>query len=250
MVPPPRPGAVGAAKGGMPMLFRSRPFARLAAFALVAGAVGPAHALLHDHYECYKIKDASSHSAAVNLTPTLDSPFDPDSGCTVKVRSKQICFPVNKDVVTSDAPHKNISGPELAGPMLCYAVKCPASSVPDSLEMTDQFGTHTVSGFRVTTICTPTVYGTPATTTTTLPSGGIPKPCTSATTPACDGTCSDFNNSCRPDAGGTACTCVFVDNFGPCPQADGGPPNCWGSCQGDQTCIEVGGACQCGLVFE
>ena len=43
---------------------------------------------------------------------------------------------------------------------------------------------------------------------------------------------------------------IFVDQFGPCPRPGHGVPECFGSCEGSQTCIEVSGACQCGYAFE
>jgi hypothetical protein len=68
-----------------------------------------ADAVLHDHLKCYKLKDGASFAAKVDLRPLDDSDFVLDVGCTVKVRSRQLCVPVQKADVTSDAPRFDIS---------------------------------------------------------------------------------------------------------------------------------------------
>lgn len=219
--------------------------------ALAASALAsPAPAQLHDHLKCYKVKDTASFSALVDLRPLVGAPFEVDANCKVRVRSRQLCFPVQKGLVESSGPSLDVRGQELANAFLCYTVKCPASPVPQSLEMSDQFGTRTLTGLRTSTICAPAIYGAPPpTTTTTLPSG-TPRDCANATPPNCDGTCNDFNFACRPNTAGDACDCAYVDILGGCPMTGSGVPECWGTCQGSQTCIEVSGACQCGFAFE
>ena len=232
-----------------------RSFGRIRIGAALVSAVAsllarPAAAQLHDHLRCYKVKDSASFSATVDLRPVDGTPFEVDAGCTIKVHSRQVCFPVAKDVVVAGEAHLDISGQELANAFLCYTVKCPPSAIPESLEMSDQFGTHTLTSMRSFTACAPAVYGTPpptSTTTTTLPSG-TPRQCVDATPPNCDGTCGDINFACESD-GGTACICASVDIFSPCGIV-AGPPTCYGSCEGQQSCVEVSGACQCGNVYE
>jgi len=210
----------------------------------------PASAQLHDHLKCYKVKDTANFRATVDLRPLLSAPFEVDANCTVKVRSRQLCFPVAKGVASSEGPSLDVSGQELENAFLCYTVKCPRAPLPESLEMSDQFGTRTLTGLRTSTICAPAVYGAPPPTTTTTIPAGTPRSCIDATPPDCDGTCNNFNFACRPNGAGDACNCVYVDVFGGCPMADGGAPACWGSCEGSNSCIEVGGACQCGFAFE
>lgn len=221
----------------------------LAAAILTLGAT-PAVAQLHDHLKCYRIKDPSSFSALVDLRPADQGNFEVDANCKLKVRSRELCVPVRKQVVESDAPSLDISGVELAGAFLCYKIRCPLSVPPDAYQVSDQFGTRAVTGLRTSTLCVPAIQGTPpvtTTTTSTLPDG-IPRSCENATPPLCDGTCNNYNLACREDAG--ACVCAYVDVFGGCPMAGGDAPNCWGTCEGTQTCIEVAGACQCGFAFE
>jgi hypothetical protein len=211
----------------------------------------PASAQLHDHLKCYKVKDPSSASATVDLRPADLSNFEVDAGCTVKVRSRQVCFPVEKDLVNTTGTSLDVNGPELATPYLCYKVRCPAAAIPASLQMSDQFGTRTLTSLRTSTVCAPAVLGVPpvtTTTTNTVPSG-TPRNCVDATAPNCDGTCNDFNNSCEEQSG--ACVCVYYDVFAPCPRAGHGTPECWGTCSGSLSCLDVGGgACQCGLAVE
>lgn len=213
-------------------------------------AAGRADALLHDHLECYKVKDSASFSATVDMRPLDSMPFVVDAGCTVKVRSRQVCFPVIKQIVTSTAPHRDISGQDLANALICYQVKCPSATPPQTLEMSDQFGTHTLTGFRVSTLCAPAILGAPpeTTTTTTMVGSGEPRNCVDATPPDCDGTCNNFNFGCMPDGLGS-CYCASTDAFGNCGSL-GGPPVCYGSCEGSLSCLDVSGTCQCGLAFE
>jgi hypothetical protein len=209
----------------------------------------PAAAALHDHLRCYKVKDPASFSATVDLRPTAGVPFEVDAGCTVKVRSRQLCFPVEKDLVESGGTTLGVSGQELENAFLCYAVKCPPATLPASIEMSDQFGTRALTGLRPSTVCAPAIVGAPpptTTTTTTIPPG-TPRNCADATPPNCDGTCNDYNFACVADSG--ACVCFLTDVWGSCPMPGSGPPECYGTCSGSQTCIEVGGACQCGFAF-
>lgn len=221
--------------------------ALLLAATIVLGAT-PAMAVLHDSLKCFKAKDTASMTAAFDILPTVDAPVATDSGCTVKVRSRQVCFAVGADLVDASAPTIVVDGQELSNPFFCYAVKCRNEDLPASVQMTDLFGTRTLTGLRTSQLCIPAVFGVPPTTTTTLPPGP-PRECVDATPPFCDGTCNSNDNYCGPDVGGTACICIYVDQFGPCPNLGGGAPNCYGVCSGQQTCIEVGGACQCGLAY-
>jgi len=230
---------------------RKRSRSVLAAASLLCLLAAPASAQLHDHLKCYKIKDTSTSSAAVDLRPLDIANFEVDAGCTLKVRSRQVCFPVNKGLISTTGPHFDVNGQALANPYLCYKVRCPSAVLPESLQMSDQFGTRTLTGFRTSTVCAPAILGAPpvtTTTTNTVPEG-TPRNCVDATPPNCDGTCNDFNGSCQEEAG--ACVCVYVDVFGPCPRLGHGVPECWGSCSGQLSCLDIGGgACQCGLAVE
>lgn len=212
-------------------------------------AAAPALAVRYDHLKCYKVKDsAPTSSATVDLRPLDNGTFELEAGCTVKVRSRQLCFPSTKEVLFSADALLNVEGQELENAFLCYKVKCPKTVLPDSLEMSDQFATRNLTGLRTTTLCAPAIPGAPPPTTTTTIPMGTPRSCVDATPPNCDGTCNNYNFACAEDAG--ACVCLYVDVFGGCPMFNGGPPECYGSCEGSQTCIEVGGACQCGFAFE
>jgi hypothetical protein len=223
-------------------------FAATLVFGLAATA---AEAQLQDHLKCYKVKDPSSFSATVDLFPADTDTFESDAGCSVKVRSRQLCVPVAKEVVTTDAPDLDVGGIDLTNAFLCYKVRCPATELPPTLQMSDQFGTRTLTGLRTSTIWAPAIAGAPpvtTTTTNTIPEG-TPVDCTNATPPNCDGTCNNFNLACVADAG--ACICEYHDVFAPCPMAGSGVPECWGTCEGIQTCLDLGGgSCGCGFAFE
>ncbi|HEY2774249.1 MAG TPA: hypothetical protein VGK20_09380 [Candidatus Binatia bacterium] len=232
-----------------PCFTRSRAAAFAALIASLAFA-GRASAQLHDHLECFKAADTQSASAVADLRPLDTAPFEVDAGCTIKVRSRQICFPVEKDLVSSTAGHAAVAGPDLANPYICYSVRCPPSTLPTSLQLSDQFGTRVFTGLRRSTVCAPAIFGAPpatSTTSTTLGSG-TPRSCVDATPPNCDGTCNNYNLACVEQSG--TCVCSYVDVFGPCPIVGHGVPECYGSCNGTQTCLDVGGACQCGVAYE
>lgn len=222
--------------------------ARFLVVACFLAASTPALAQARDHLKCFKVSDSTSFGATVDLEPAPSAPVGADTGCVVKVRSRQLCFPVDSDVTDQDGPAAPVSGQDLENAFLCYRVKCPSAELPSSLQMSDEFGSHTLAGLKVATVCSPAVVGPPPTTTTTLPAG-TPRDCSNATPPACDGTCNSTDNACMEQAG--ACVCLYVDQFAPCPSAYGpNPPECYGTCSGSLSCIDVAGACQCGLVLE
>jgi hypothetical protein len=219
----------------------------VAAFALgVVPLPRPACAQPHDHLKCYKAKDVTSFVATIDLHPADEALFEVDAGCTVKARTKQVCFPVEQDVVASGGgAGLNVSGQDLANAFLCYTVKCPPAVPPATLQMSDPFGTRTLSGLKTSTVCTPAIVGVP-TTTTTMPHGP-PRQCADAAAPNCDGTCGNDNVACVEDAG--ACVCQFQEPFAQCGLLVGAP-QCYGICLGSQSCVEIAGVCQCGDVYE
>jgi hypothetical protein len=205
-------------------------------------------AVLHDHLKCYKMKDATAFGATVDLRPLDSAMFSVESDCTVKVKSRQICFAVDADVTETDATEIDLPGAALSNAFLCYSLRCPEAVLPETLTMSDRFGTRDVAALRTSTLCVPAVIGDPPpTTTTTTTEHGPPRACTNATPPNCDGTCSDADVACIESSG--ACVCQFYEPFFPCGALEG-PPTCHGTCAGSQSCIEVSGACQCGNVYE
>lgn len=223
-------------------------FTAAAAAVMFAATTIPALAQPYDHLKCFKIKDSvAPFGATADLRPLDSGAFDVDVDCTIKVRSRELCIPVDKDR-TDEGPNLGVAGQDLANAFLCYAVKCPAETLPSAFTMSDQFGSRELSKLHTTRLCAPAVAGPPPPT-TTLPAG-TPRACTDATLPACDGTCGDQNITCIPDEAGTACMCKGVDTFLVCGLI-AGAPDCYGTCNGDYSCIDIGGgACGCSLVFE
>ena len=151
---------------------------RLAIFlATIVGmslVVTSAHSQVADHLKCYHVKDSLKLAGTVDL----DTPqFGADAGCKIS-KATLFCVPATKtNVVVVDKATKQpitplpVTGPD-PGDRICYKVKCPAA-VADQ-EATDQFGTRTLSKFKVALVCMPAVKGAPTTTTTTttLPTCG------------------------------------------------------------------------------
>ena len=214
----------------------------LATGLVLAASTLPAAAQSYDHLRCFRVKDSvASFAAITNLTPRDSTNFPVASGCTLKARSRELCIPVDKDR-TDQGPSLEVSGSDLTSAFLCYTAKCRGEALPDSLLMSDQFGSHPLSGFHTSRLCAPAILG--------FPPSPPPRACTSATVPACDGTCGDQNFACAPDTGGTVCICKNVDIFAVCGLIEG-PPNCLGTCDGQSSCVDGGGgACQCSLVSQ
>src|SRR5262245_49415114 len=145
----------------------------VASTALALATPAVAQVPVADHLKCYKVRDPLLLSGTVDL----DSPqFGVDPGCKI-VRGipPLFCVPATKTVVAvrdratgQPITPLPISGPD-PGDRLCYKLKCEAPAPPD-IEVTDQFGTRTLSGLRAKLLCTPAVKVTTTTTTTTTTS--------------------------------------------------------------------------------
>jgi hypothetical protein len=125
---------------------------------MVAFAAGTARAQPLDHLQCYKISDPHKFRGVVNL----DSPqFGLTGGCKIKIRGTKLCAPTTKQLVSfdPDTPLVAFTSEDLVFDRICYRVKCPNAAIPPQ-EVTDQFGTRTVSiRSSVVEVCTPAVKG-------------------------------------------------------------------------------------------
>ena len=173
---------------------------RLAAVTVALGiaqAVSPpaSSAQPFDHLKCYRVKDPHKFDAVANLVPLLNPPFTLDSGCKIKVRATKLCTPVEKELQSTTAPGVQFPSQELENNYLCYKVKCPKAAVAD-LEVTDQFGTRTLSKFTTREICSPTVLGAEP-----------PFTCTDQNALTCgEGSCPP-GQECALNLAGLACEC-------------------------------------------
>ncbi len=217
---------------------------------LLAASTVVASALTYDHLKCFKVKDSlASFVATADLRPLDTGNFELDAGCAIKVRSRELCMPVNKDR-TDEGPSLVVEGQDLTNAFLCYTVKCRDELLPATLSMSDQFGSRELSKLHTIRLCAPAILGIPPTTTTTTLPAGNPRLCTAATVPACDGSCGHQDFACVPDEFGAACICSGVDQFLVCGLI-AGTPDCLGTCNGDYSCVDSGGgACACALVYE
>jgi hypothetical protein len=135
--------------------------------ALAAATVaGPASAI-DDHLQCFKIKDKLKLHGNVDMD---SSQFGLDPRCEIKP-GKLFCVPAEKTNVSvqdgkaplSPLPYSAEAAP---GDRICYRAACPFDKqlgLPKQLEVTDQFGTRTVSFGRTKSktqlICTPANKG-------------------------------------------------------------------------------------------
>lgn len=143
-----------------------------------------------DHLKCYRAKDSVKFDGVLNLIPEQQPPFSLESGCKVKIKAKEFCVAVQKEVVDTDAPGPGAPYPTDGIPLerdyICYKVKCPKSEVPDT-EVADQFATRTLSKFKAKKICVPAV-----------------KTCAGSEAPECNGVC-PFNDPCVDFGGFCGC---------------------------------------------
>jgi hypothetical protein len=117
-----------------------------------------------DHLKCYKVTDPTKLEGVADIDTAQ---FGLEVGCRV-FRTKQLCVPAEKTVVSAldkatDAPIVPLPlvGAPQPGDVLCYRLKCPTPISPlPNQEVTDQFGTRTLSRFRTVMLCTPAVKGT------------------------------------------------------------------------------------------
>jgi hypothetical protein len=130
--------------------------AGIGATALLLCMIMPARAQ-HDHYTCYKVKDAAKvfRRATADLTP-FQSPFA-TQGCAIKARAKRVCVPSSKTVTAmvegDDAP---FPAQELFNLQVCYKIKCERPELAP-IEVSDQFGTRSVAKFKASRLCVPAV---------------------------------------------------------------------------------------------
>lgn len=136
-----------------------------AAILLFVGAT-PSPAQTSDHLKCYKVGDSHNYQATANLdTNALQAAaFPGETNCRIVVKSKEFCVPVAKTRFVDftnpkEAPEVELAGQDLQNDYLCYKVRCDKPTVlpPATQLVVDQFGTHTVSGFRTAKVCTPAV---------------------------------------------------------------------------------------------
>jgi hypothetical protein len=113
----------------------------------------------YDHLKCFKAKDTKTFKKA-----TADITVGPGhlaglQNCTISAGAKEFCIPVRKtSVVVEEGSDNPFAGENQRQSRLCYKLKCPASD-PGSQTYMDQFGARLIDGFKVASLCTPTVIG-------------------------------------------------------------------------------------------
>ena len=121
-----------------------------------------------DHLKCYKAKDQKTFKRAQADLTALQTQFGVAESCSIKPKAKLFCVPVSKTVTAieqgQDTP---FPAEDLGFDRLCYKVKCPKVTISPE-QVSDQFGTRTIEGFKAAMICTPAVKGPAPTTSTTI----------------------------------------------------------------------------------
>jgi hypothetical protein len=144
------------------MIFRL--FAAVTAVVLAAGSSATAQPL-HDHLQCYKVKDTS---IVLKGTVTLDddlsgtlAPCKISSAkmfCTGGAKSNATVFNITNPIAVNG--HTGIAVPDDQN-RLCYKVSCPKLDPPEANQtVTDQFGQHALTKLKTGWVCTPTNIGT------------------------------------------------------------------------------------------
>jgi hypothetical protein len=144
------------------MIFRL--FAAATAVVLALGSIATAQPL-HDHLQCYKIKDTS---IVLKGTVTLDddlsgtlAPCKISSAkmfCTGGAKSNANVFNITNPITVNG--HTGIAVPDDQN-RLCYKVSCPKLDPPEANQtVTDQFGQHALTKLKTGWVCTPTNIGT------------------------------------------------------------------------------------------
>jgi hypothetical protein len=120
-----------------------------------AALPGPVRAL-HDHLECYKIKDPLKLRGVVDVDA---SPVANALGCKLG-KARYFCAPASKTVLSSNVGTELVPGRELSDDRICYNLRCPKPPPPDQ-SVRDQFGQRTVARLAPRLLCTPAVKGPP-----------------------------------------------------------------------------------------
>jgi hypothetical protein len=163
-----------------------------------------ARAALLDHLQCYKVKDSVTKAIySADLTPSEPALVAPPT-CKVKVPAKLLCVATDKTNVNPPPPGSPAGSP--AQTYLCYKVKCP--KVQPTLNVQDQFGSHSVLVKGASLLCAPA----PAVTTTTTITFSTTTTVTTSTTTTtvcgvevCNGVDDDCDMAIDEGLGSTTC---------------------------------------------
>jgi hypothetical protein len=198
---PPRSPSVGLSRGvestGIAAARRKEEmlmtFRRSFTFMLVASLMlfPVAASAQFDHLTCFKAKDAGKFSAQVTLDAAQDA-FDAGV-CQVIGKAKLFCVPTSKlvgELLVNKVPQAplNVPGTTPLPDTVCYKVKCPVATVPDD-EIVDQFGSRTLSKFKVSMMCAPAFKAAPTCQLPDPPQCPFNDPCSNGICSTTRGTC-------------------------------------------------------------
>lgn len=131
---------------------RSRTQVALVLTALLA-AIAPARAQLQDHLQCFRVKDSLDLDGSVDIaSPQLEL----EAGCRI-AKAKLACLPATGSGVEVNVSSRlPVVGVEQVDARICYPIECPTPG-PAERELTDQFGTRTLTKLAPSLLCTPAI---------------------------------------------------------------------------------------------
>ncbi len=154
----------------------------------VAGASPASGQGIHDHLQCFKVREKASSTATVDLKARAVALAD-ETGCRVRIRARELCIPATATVteISEPLPADDVVGLSLAEDYLCYKVQCDsAGELPDPIVVSDRFGARHVRRPKAQTLCVP-----------------ARKDCGDTNAPTCGGfctgglTCTDQGGACQ-----------------------------------------------------
>lgn len=154
----------------------------------------------NDHLKCYRIEDS--------LQPTkfladLTNQFGVEPGCVIMLPARVLCVETEKQIISSPLPPGGGPSGAAAGHFLCYAVRCPTTAAPGTINVEDQFGRRTITIDRARILCAPAdklICGDG-----TIDPGEACDPGSAATNVCPDGSPCNADCTCPP---GVCCQCT------------------------------------------
>jgi hypothetical protein len=168
---------------------------RLLAFIAAASLVPTAAQAQFDHQTCYKVKDSQKFAATADFL--AEQAAFTAAQCKITGKAAFFCVPSDKNLMTLTVDKVPTAALPVPGttPLpdtICYKAKCLATP-PATQEVVDQFGSRTLSKFKIAMVCAPAFKVAP---TCQLPD---PPQCT-FNDPCTDGICSTTRGACTLQA--------------------------------------------------
>jgi hypothetical protein len=149
-----------------------------------------------DHLTCFKAKDSQKFAATADFLAA--QPAFTATGCKISGKSAFFCAPAAKilgDYTVDKVPAVPLPVPGTT-PLpdtICYKVKCATATPPTTEDVVDQFGSRSLSKFKVSMVCSPAFKTAPTCELPDPPQCPFNDPCTA-------GICSTTRGACSQQA--------------------------------------------------